>query len=100
MTFFEPDNLRAVTGGRWLKRMNLPVVLDGVGIDSRANLGGKIFIAIRGETHDGHSFINQAADAGAGMLIVDREVDCTSLPGGVGVLCVDDTRKALHDGLE
>ncbi|UCD75705.1 MAG: UDP-N-acetylmuramoyl-tripeptide--D-alanyl-D-alanine ligase [Phycisphaerales bacterium] len=95
MTFFEPDNLRAITGGRWLKRLDLPIVLDGVGIDSRADLNGKIFIAICGETHDGHSFIKQAAGAGAGLLIVERDVDCKSLPDGVGVLHVDDTRKAL-----
>lgn len=95
MRFYDPDNLRAVTGGRWIRPMTAPVILDGVRIDSRADLEDKLFVAVRGLTHDGHEFVHQAAAAGAGALLVDREVDGEQLPEGVGVLRVDDTRRAM-----
>jgi UDP-N-acetylmuramoyl-tripeptide--D-alanyl-D-alanine ligase len=50
-------------------------------------------MAIRGERHDGHDYLREAATAGAGVLIVHSSAG--DLPGGVGILLVDDTRDAL-----
>jgi len=95
MTFFRCDNLRAVTSGRWLKRPEDGVEPVGVGTDSRADLTGRIFIAIVGERFDGHDYVDAAASAGARLAIVQREIEVDVLPDGFGVLLVEETRRAL-----
>ena len=67
---FELEQVRSVCGAKWLQRADKPVFLKGVGIDSREDLAHKIFIAIKGETHDGHAFLRQAVEKGAELLIV------------------------------
>jgi UDP-N-acetylmuramoyl-tripeptide--D-alanyl-D-alanine ligase len=62
----------------------------GVGTDSRRDLKGQLFVALRGERFDGHDFARSAVDAGAAALLVDHPLDL-SIPQWV----VDDTRLAL-----
>lgn len=102
MTFFEIENLRSVMGAKWLRRPSdvaFKLTLTGVGIDTREDLSGRAFIAIKGQSHDGHAFVQQAVEAGARLLIVEREpipsLNEQRLPSQVGVLIVDDTRRAL-----
>jgi MurE/MurF fusion protein len=59
-------------------------------IDSRAAAPGDLYVAIRGETHDGHAFCRAAVDAGAHAVLVDRAVDVEAPAISVG-----DTRHAL-----
>ncbi|MDY7109508.1 MAG: UDP-N-acetylmuramoyl-tripeptide--D-alanyl-D-alanine ligase [Planctomycetota bacterium] len=95
MSFLARDNLRALAGGRWLQR---PVGDDdpvGVGTDTRDDLSGRVFVAIRGERFDGHDYLVNAAGKGAVMAIVDREPSPANLPEGLGVLLVNDARRAL-----
>lgn len=68
------------------------VELSSVGIDTRALAPGALFVALRGERHDGHDLAEQARAAGAVALLVQREVD-SPLPQ---VLCAD-TRDALGE---
>ena len=65
-------------------------VIDDVTTDTRAIRQGALFIAIRGETFDGHAFIEKAIVAGASGVISDTKQD-TSIP----LLLVEDTRIAL-----
>ena len=95
MTFFYAKNLRRMSKGRWVRPLVAPLDVDGVGIDSRANLTGKAFVAIHGEHHDGHDYLAEATRAGAQLLIVDREPVQSTLPPDTAVLLVDDTRAAL-----
>ncbi|MFN9068300.1 MAG: Mur ligase family protein, partial [Bdellovibrionales bacterium] len=44
----------------------------GFGTDTRKNLSGKLFIALKGEAFDGHDYLIQAAQAGAAGLLVHR----------------------------
>lgn len=94
--FWTPEGIRAGAGGTWIARpdgaANEP--LTGVSIDSRAVAPGNIFIAIKGENTDGHLYVEQAARAGATLIIVSNEVDLARL-AGVSVLRVADTRAAL-----
>ena len=64
------DELVAATGGTLHGRVTQP--LNGVTIDSRNFAPGDIFVAIKGETHDGHDFAANALKAGAGLAIVSR----------------------------
>ncbi len=95
MTFFFAKNLRRMSKGRWVRPPEAPLDVDGIGIDSREDLTGKAFIAIRGEHHDGHDYLDEATEAGAGLLIVDQQPSEESLSAGPAVLLVDNTRKAL-----
>ena len=49
------------------------VMVDRYVIDSRGAAPGALYIAIRGETHDGHRFCLDAIKAGATAVMVDRE---------------------------
>lgn len=67
-----------------------------VTIDSRAVVPGALFVAVRGQNHDGHNFCAQAVSAGAAGLLVDRG-RAPKLPDGtaVAVIEVGDTHVAL-----
>ncbi len=65
--------------------------IPGVSIDTRNLQPGELYIAIRGEQHDGHAFLQQAADAGAIAAMVDHESESAPLP----LLVVEDTIQAL-----
>lgn len=95
MSFFTPQDVATVTAGRWLTPQAGNEPLRGVGIDSRADLAGRVFIAIRGANHDGHDHLGQAAAAGARVLVVHREPDAGRPKTTAAVLLVDDTRAAL-----
>jgi UDP-N-acetylmuramoyl-tripeptide--D-alanyl-D-alanine ligase len=45
-----------------------------VAVDSRDVEEGDLFVALRGERVDGHSFVASAFDAGAAAALVDREI--------------------------
>ncbi len=61
-------------------------------VDSRAIRPGAVFIALCGETHDGHAFAAQAIAKGAATLIVERgRLPTLTHPHVI----LDDTRAAL-----
>lgn len=62
---------------------------SGVEIDSRDVLPGDLFFALKGESMDGHRFVEAAFEKGASAVVVDRPVD------GPHVL-VKDTTLALQ----
>ncbi len=61
--------------------------LDGVTTDSRAVTPGCLYVALRGERHDGHDFVRQALDAGAAAALVSSR--STLPPGARGVVAAD-----------
>lgn len=68
----------------------------GLSTDTR-NIGpGEIFLALRGDTFDGHSFVSKAIQKGASGLIIEDEA---AVPPGSGsaVIKVEDSLKALGD---
>jgi UDP-N-acetylmuramoyl-tripeptide--D-alanyl-D-alanine ligase len=48
-------------------------VLTGISTDSRTIQHGDLFIALRGDTFDGHNFITKAVEAGAGAIVADSK---------------------------
>ncbi|MDI2098246.1 UDP-N-acetylmuramoyl-tripeptide--D-alanyl-D-alanine ligase [Ruicaihuangia caeni] len=57
------------------------LVFDGsVETDSRLVGRGSIFFALPGETTDGHRFIEQSVDAGAALVVVEREQEHLEVP--------------------
>lgn len=99
MSFWTQENIRRITGGRWIERPSDLMAarpLKGVSIDSRAVAPGQIFCALKGEHFDGHDFLKQACQAGAALLLVERAEPAAQIAGsGAGVLLVADALKAL-----
>jgi UDP-N-acetylmuramoyl-tripeptide--D-alanyl-D-alanine ligase len=101
--FWTARNLRAITGGQWLRKPALPnddePLCDAVSTDTRAIKPGQAFIALKGDRFDAHDFLDSAAGAGASPLIVS---DADKIPPallksevGPAILRVPDTLKAL-----
>src|SRR5919197_685346 len=91
---FELDEVLAATGGELLtfgSRSRFP----GVTTDSRRLHEGELFVAVRGERHDGHDFVREAARRGAGAVVIEPAHAGQSLP--CGVIVVRDTLVALGD---
>ena len=75
---------------------------DGVSIDSRSIEPNDLFVAIVGDVHDGHAFINDVVEQGTGGLLVDKE-KARDLPisawqtRDIACVAVGDTTRALGD---
>ncbi len=67
----------------------LPAAVTGISDDSRALTPGSLFVAVRGSVRDGHDFLAAAADAGAGVAIVE-DASRSALPA----IVVRDGRRA------
>jgi UDP-N-acetylmuramoyl-tripeptide--D-alanyl-D-alanine ligase len=65
------EALAEATGGK----ASSPFEVTGVAFDSREVTPGDLFVALKGEMADGHDFIPKALAAGAGGLLVDRDVN-------------------------
>ena len=70
-------------------------LFDGVAIDSRRISHGDLFVAIRGERHDGHDFIDQAGKKGAAGALVCGAGSGTGTGRHAPRITVDDTTVAL-----
>lgn len=68
-----------------------PWTCTGISIDTRTIEKGDLFVALKGETGDGHAFLQEAASKGAAAALVFEVIE-TSLP----ILKVADTLKALE----
>ncbi len=66
--------------------------IKGFSIDSRKVKEGDVFIALKGERHDGHDFVKEALSRGAVGAVVEKEV---SASGGF-LLRVPSTLDALR----
>ncbi|MGQ0484346.1 MAG: UDP-N-acetylmuramoylalanyl-D-glutamyl-2,6-diaminopimelate--D-alanyl-D-alanine ligase [Hyphomicrobiales bacterium] len=82
--------LVAATGGELTGAAT--AALTGVSIDSRSVAPGDIFVAIKGERHDGHDFAATALKAGAGLAVVSRATDEMRAAGPLLVVAEDALR--------
>jgi UDP-N-acetylmuramoyl-tripeptide--D-alanyl-D-alanine ligase len=64
-------------------------------VDSRAVAAGALFVALRGETHDGHAFVAQALADGAAGALVERVPEYCAI--GAPLVVVPSTPAALAD---
>ena len=70
---------------------------SGIGTDTRQDLTGQLFIALKGEAFDAHSFLDKAAAQGAaGVLVHEENEQAKQLAKKITVLLVPDTLKALQ----
>ncbi len=69
--------------------------VSGVSIDSRTLASGDLFIAIKGDAHDGHDHVDKAFAAGAAAAVVST-MRAPSLRAHGPVFAVSDTLRAME----
>lgn len=69
----------------------------GVSTDTRTLEPGNLFVALTGESFDGHDFTDEAVSKDAAAILVDASKLRRPYPGEAGVLCVQGTLTALGD---
>ncbi len=91
-TYQEVRGVRAPFDDReWARAALAWKQAGGVSTDSRSIGPGQIFVALRGESFDGHDYLAQVGEAGALAAVVERRDADAPLPQ----LALGDTRKAL-----
>lgn len=84
------EELQKATQGQWYQAPIHPIA--GVSIDTRCLQPGDLYVALKGENHDGHDFIPQAFKAGASAIVTSKKQDHAGAQ-----LVVPDTMQALQD---
>jgi UDP-N-acetylmuramoyl-tripeptide--D-alanyl-D-alanine ligase len=78
----------------------LPAALEAVSTDSRAALGGALFVPLLGERFDGHRFLAAALAGGAAAAVAERsrldDASLEALSQGAPVWLVPDTLQAYQ----
>ncbi len=67
---------------------------SSISIDTRKNLKGSAFIALRGEKFNGHDFLDEACEKKAQCVLIDED---KNIPSSIVAIRVKDTLKALQD---
>lgn len=84
---------------RWVEGLAqaLPPHFQGVSHDSRRIRAGSLYVAIKGERFDGHTFVAQALREGAAAAMVDAGWQAPTGASALPLIIVRDTRRALAD---
>lgn len=96
---FSVHDLIRATGGELLCG-NRDEMFSGVSIDSRKIEPDELFIAIIGDTHDGHAFIPEVLERGVNGLMLDKQhvrgfLSSHDRKQKTTCIAVADTRKAI-----
>ncbi|NNC42965.1 MAG: UDP-N-acetylmuramoyl-tripeptide--D-alanyl-D-alanine ligase [Acidimicrobiia bacterium] len=80
------DHVAGIVGGS----VGATGVITSVSIDSRRPVDSEtLFVAIKGEVHDGHDFVGEVLQRGVGAVLVERSA------GSANEIVVEDTLVAL-----
>lgn len=85
----------AVKGSSLFEHTN-PKMLGSVFTDSRTICRDGIFVALKGDRHDGHDYAQQAVQNGASCLVVEKQLSLEP-NAEVNQVVVTDTLQALGD---
>lgn len=87
------EEICQITGGYLLGSGNLSAEISSIGSDTKTLTPGSMFVALKGQKHDGHHYLQQAADNGAIAALVDHAPGIK--PAGMSLIAVGDTRRAM-----
>ncbi|MFE3898278.1 MULTISPECIES: UDP-N-acetylmuramoyl-tripeptide--D-alanyl-D-alanine ligase [unclassified Priestia] len=86
--------LAAMIPGIVFHRGNEAAVIEGVSIDTRTIQQGNLYIPIKGERFNGHTFVHKAIENGAVATLWNKDEE--NPPTDISVILVDDTLEALQ----
>lgn len=95
MCLFTIEEIQKITKGVVIQSPKPHLEVKAICIDTRILKPGDAFIAIKGENHDGHDFIEKACEKNAPAIIVEKEV---RLPKSIDatIIKVESTFMALE----
>ena len=85
------DEAARATGGK----TNRDLSVHGVSIDTRSIERGDLFVALHGDSRDGHNFVAGALEKGASAALVSHAPD--GVAANAPLLIVGDTQRGLED---
>lgn len=94
------------TCGQWVvgSRCTDDVLVNGLSIDSRVAPAGSLFVALRGERFDSHTFLTEVVKRRVAALVVEQNTDPANISNlrrddgsPIPMLVVPDSRKALGE---
>ncbi len=90
--------LANITDGQLLGAGNV-FTIGSVSTDSRRMRAHALFVALPGQRHDGHEFVDQAFAGGAVAALVSKKWHATQTPGALDrtFVVVEDPLRALQD---
>lgn len=92
---FTAEEIRKAAGGEWISFP--PQRSLSISTDSRNDCSGKMFLALKGDNFDGHSFLAQAVESGAEALCINRKsANFAEFSEKIPVFTVADTLKAYQ----
>lgn len=99
MLSFSFEELANITGGKWHNLSSQrSTTLSCVNIDTREKVSNSLFIALKGDSFDGHNFLNEAIQNGAQALCVETtKYNEASLKAPIPVLEVKNSLLALQE---
>lgn len=89
-TIWTHDAAAAATGGT----ATADFAVTGISIDTRTLKAGDLFIALKGDSLDGHNYVEAAFAKGAAAAMVNKAFDTSKAKGAL--LVVDDTMKGME----
>src|SRR5579864_9053707 len=89
-TLWTAEEAARATGGKAVGEWTV----QGVSIDTRSLEDGDLFVALKGESRDGHAFVADALKKGAAAALVSRTPE--NVASGAPGLLVDDTQAGLE----
>lgn len=93
-SLFSLADISSATPGKWVNCKYFTRI-TGISTDSRDINKDSMFLALRGDTFDGHKFCAEAIASGASVICVDNSYD--SLEGKTPTYVVEDTLRAYQD---
>jgi len=90
---FTQVELKKWTKGHWISDTDIKI--PQISINTRTIKKGEAYMAIKGDTFDGNSFIEDAIEKGASAIITDSKARAEGIP--IPTLIVNDTKTALGD---
>jgi UDP-N-acetylmuramoyl-tripeptide--D-alanyl-D-alanine ligase len=92
---YDINEIIKATGGKTSQHDAVAINgINGVTIDSRKVMSGNLYVALKGEKVDGHSFVATALSAGAAYCLVEKIMPDAPVERQI---LVDDCLKALQD---
>ncbi len=85
------EEIAAMTGGTVHNPSEKELIVHGVSLDSRTVKTDECFFAIKGETFDGHIFLEKAAEAGTAFVVAEHLPEGFTTPA----VLVENTTTAL-----
>ena len=89
-------NIVRATGGRLAAGKEDSIITD-IKQDSRICREGDMFVAIKGENHDGHKYVPSVIEAGCTTVLISDESCLPDDREGINAILVDDTVYSLGD---